>query len=304
VRAALFRQTIAQRSNDQRKQRIRVPKPNLGLRRVNIHIDFRRIDRQPQIRDRVVLRHDESAVGLRDRHRQLAIANPATVHEHVLTRFRRNHVVDGRRERMKARRPAHALDFEKPIGIGITDHRTKPFAPRGGRGDFEGLARVGAALEREPGFRQRDLRQQFHDRGLLRPRRLHELAACRDVEEEVPHFDRRSDRCSDLERPGAFTTRHDEACAECRPTAARGDFHAGDRGDRRKGLAAEAERRDREKIVDIEDLRRRVRQDGAREIVGVHSRAVVGDPETLEPPLRLRRGHAAPRHRARFRRVP
>ncbi len=125
--------------------------------------------------------------------------------------------------------------------------------------------------------------QVFRDRAQLGPVGAEELAAGREVEEQVPDLDRRPLRERDVRDPDELLPFPFDA----RPAvslAVRGlEQDAGDRRDARQRLAPEAERRDALEILLAGDLARRMPAERHGRVLRGHALAVVPDGDELLP---------------------
>ena len=166
----------------------------------------------------------------------------------------------------------------------VADDLHDPFAHRRRRREIDDRAAVVLDAERSRGERQRVRGDDCHDGAELGVGGLEELAPGGDVLEQLAHADGRSA----VARGRARRARARERVAfdldrGVGVPGGRGQCEAGDAGDRRQCLAAEAQGADLREIVEAADLRGGVALEGQQGVVVPHPRAVVAHLDQLFP---------------------
>ena len=154
-----------------------------------------------------------------------------------------------------------------------------------GRRAVEQFAAAARELESDGGRTERELRHEArHLRGFGRIR-LQELAARRQVVEEVPDLDRRTLWRADVVRVTQFAPIDAQFDACQRTTRAGAEHEMRDGGDARQGFSAETERADAVEVRRDADLAGGVAMHGESCILGRHALAVVLDTNQCPPAL-------------------
>jgi hypothetical protein len=252
---------------------------------MHVDVDAPRIEIEPQDIRRHALVMQNVAIRFAQRMREHAIAHEAAVDERVLR------VAALRRERRPHRKAGetHARRFDVDERR-MDDERVgeQRFDARSPATRDQALGDAPVVLQRQPDFRmaERDAPKRFVAMRPLGAFGAQEFAPRRRV--EIKLLDRngrsRRQRCRrDGTDRAAFD--FDPPCvwlafrARCEREARHG-------GDRRERLPAKAQRRDRFKISDRGDLRRRMPRDRERQILALDARAVVGHPQPLDAAAR------------------
>ena len=254
-------------------------KPDLDLRRVNVHIDTIRRQLDEQEGDRLTTDHQQAAISFREGVHQRAVLNPAAVQEQILMLARGLRVV---RMPDVAPHPDAAvirLDRNQVVGEVTAEEELQ---------SVKRLLRCGEFVHRlvvVPQHHVKSRVRQCHPRELLADvtelggDRLQKLATDRRVLEEV------SDLNLSPKRAAALARRSDRAeinvqlhpmrlVSRTRPNPQSRDF-----GHRRESLAAKAHRLDIEQIVRTPNLARRVRCHRQQEVVRMNPFAVIDNPQ-------------------------
>ncbi len=279
-RAGAARQRAADAADHQRAHRGHVAEPQLGLRRMHVHVQLVRRQVEPQRHHRMASHGDHVAIG--DAHRAL---------QH---RIGDRPAVDRQRLRRRGgagdrRRAGEAGDAQRPAFARHRDHRLRRLRAEQRRDalgavlprQVERDAAVAFQPERHLG---RGQRQAAH-RGLgvvrLGARMLEELAPRRGGEEQVAHHHARPHGA------GGGRDIRDRAALDAdlrgvrRTGRARGDGEPRRGADRGQRLAAEAQGGDVHQVV-VGQLRGGVAQHRQRQAVRVHAAAVVGHLDAVD----------------------
>ena len=247
-------QRVAQGADDQAAHQGGIAEPDLGLGRVDVDVDEKRIDVQEQGRRRVPVPRQEVGVGAAERALQQAVLHGAAVDEQILVRG----VAPAVGRQAGVARQAHAVAFlvdQQGVGLEVA-------AQQGGQalqaalvaGMFGRQAQGGLAVQRQgegDGLVRHGLALDlFGDGHGLGPLGLHELEPGGGGVEQVAHLDPRAMRAGEGgggQGPGLAALDRDGPGVGL-VTRPGGDRQAGDRADGGQGLAPEAQGVDAQQV--------------------------------------------------------
>ena len=256
------------------EQRPRVGEADLGLLRVDVDVHVRRRDLDVHDAHRVPAGLEDRAVGLRDGARERPVAHRASVDQEVQRGGARARTLRGRQVRLELHRAGAARAGLEPLAR--VERLRRPFAPGSRAKPLARAAPVANEKEADVGPGERGEEERLAHVGRLRPGRLQELAARRDVEEEVTHLDAGPLGDARRARTRGSAALEQDLDALLRASSARRKPQLRDRSDAGERFSPEAERRQREEVVLVTDLARGVALEGEHRVVVVHALAVVG----------------------------
>ncbi|MNI46244.1 hypothetical protein D3C73_1006960 [compost metagenome] len=248
-------QGVAQGADDQAAHQRRIAEAHLGLGRVDVHIDIKRVDVDEEGRRRMPVARQEVGVGPPQGALQQAIAHWAAVDEQELVRRIAARI--GRQARIAGQAHAVALLIDQQ-GVGLeiaTEQGAEALQPSLVAGMFGRQAQGGPAVQRQgegDGLVRHGLALDlFRDGHGLGPLGLHEFKPGGSGVEQVAHLDPGAVRAGegggrqgaaspalDGDRPGVILRR-----AGFGPGAGR-DGQPGDRSDGGQGFASETQGED------------------------------------------------------------
>ena len=251
----------------------RVGEAHLRLLRVHVDVDHLRRQRDVHDPDRVPPRLEDRPVRLRHGARQLPVLHRATVHEDVQRDGAGARTLGRREVRLDVHRATLTLAGLEAL---LRDDLTHPLEARSGPRD---LARdLAVAAEREAHARGREGREHEHlsHVSALGRRGLEELAARRDVEEEVAHLDVGADGAPRRAHLGVTAADDDDLRPRVVAPQPGREREARDGRDARERLPSEAERGDAREVGQRRYLAGRVALEREARVDLVHPGAVVG----------------------------
>ncbi len=242
-------QGLVDRADDERPHQRRLAEAHLGLGRMHVDVDVAGIAGDREGEDRVTV--GAHGVGISPAHRaeQQPVPHRAAVDGEV--NVARRSAMEGRQPDMAGEREAFAGHVERH-GIGAeigTQHRRQPAQGRcrpglGLGGEDQRAAALGAQGEADARLRHREAAQDVGDGRTFRPIRLEELEPSRCRREQVGDFDACAGRGGGRPHLSLHAGLDQEAHSGLGRGSSAGDGESRHGADRRKGLAAKAQRRD------------------------------------------------------------
>ena len=278
-------QSMAQGRDDQPPRHARVTEPDLGFRRVDVHIDQRRIAVDEQRRRRVPVAAEEIEIGRPQRTGQHLVAHGSPVDEQVL-RHRRAPGIG--RQGGVAIEPdplARGVDLQGVLGKLAPQHTPQTGVQRVEQITVltvgaEGHATLSAArdIAQSEGHRRFGHRQTLdcvRDRLRLGPVGAHEFQAGWRGVEQIAQLD----HCA-CAQGGGFHRLHLATCdmdlRRIRPADPAGDRQASHGPQRRQRLAPETKGMDVQQVRAV-DFRGRMAGQGQRQVLRRDAAAIIGD---------------------------
>ena len=250
---------------------------HFALLRMHIHIHRARRDVKAQRDHRIAALRHHRFIGIVNRFCDGAVFDDAAIHDERLP---------AARALEHGRLGEEAADFDAFFGI-FKRERKERLCDRLSVDGPDGVVEISAAgrdehhlvvideAEGDLRVRERELRNEVRDMRAFRVIRLKEFLACRRIEKEVFHLDRRAEARADVLDFRWLAARDLDGRTEVRAHRPRLHGKARDRRNRRQGFAAEAERANRLEVASLLNLARRMAEDGEPRILFAHALAVV-----------------------------